>query len=662
MSIFSRELHSGSIKLLMSSPLRPVEIVLGKYLAVACFLLLFVAVIGLTLPIAAMVAPNLDFPAALPGILGVYLLACAYAAIGIFVSSFTKHQIVAAIITLAILFVLGAIAGWFRETPLLNEITHWASLSGRVGVFRSGLIATNHLVYFFAIIGLFLAFTTLRVSNLRSGDSPAAVFGKGGAATAIVIAVGWCLSLPQFTAHLDATYDRRNSLSLESVAIMENLEGPWEIQTYANIFDGFGRIAMPRERIIDRQRYRAYLHHNHQLSMSYELFYDLVANERLAARNEGRPEVEVALEYARRMRLDPEGLRSSEALESASAVDLAAEQYSTFRVFRWNEREAVLRFFDDAIRFPQERTRAAVLKRLVDGPVQIGMLVSNGERRATRAWPTDYRREFSHLTHRWALINHGFDINEVTSDDWSAEETDILVIADPREPYSQEAMNRIEDYLDGGGDIVLLVERESVQSVDFLLGKLGLARGSALSQVHAEGYPETLVLGSMAEGPWKSYWGGGDRLPVGFDGAVELLQTSDADDFMRTPIITAAEARPVDAEASQSRNAQSPIVGFALERPIDGERQRILVLGDADLYSTAQIERRDPMTDNGRMDAFHYLTEGQYPVQRTRRDTIDTTLRIERTGIEATRWALVGGAPLTILSIGGFLLLVRSRR
>ena len=661
MAVFSREIQSGSIKLLMSSPLRPSEIVLGKYLAIVCFLLLFVAVIVLTLPISAIIAPNFDLPAVLPGILGFYLLACTYAAIGVFVSSLTKYQIVAAIITLAILFVLGSIANWFRETPLLNEVTFWASLSGRVSVFRDGMLATNHLVYFIAVVILFLMFTTLRVSGLRSGSNTIAISGKAGLATAIVASVGWFFSLPQFTAYLDTTYDRRNSLAPESVALMERIEGPWQIQTYANIFDGIGRIAMHRERISDRWRYRAYLQQNHRLSMDYDLYYDLVANDGLAERYPGLSEDEIAAAYARRVRLDSETLRSSEALESATGLDLAAEEYRTFRVFRWNGREARVRFFDDSVRFPQERTRAAALKRLVDGPVQISMLVSNGERRATRGFPTDFRRDFSALTNRWAVINHGFDIEEVASDDWSTEQTDILILADPREPYSQEVMNRIEAYFNHGGDVVLLVEKESASSVDALLAKLGLARGTGLLQSHEKGYPESLVLGATAGGVLTSYTGA-EAFTVGLDGAIELLQISDDSNFERIPIVTAPDAGRVNQESLEDGSIHAPVVGFALERDVNGERQRVIVFGDADLYSTAHRDRREPMTNNGHLDAFYYLTEGQYPVQRTRRNTIDVTLNIERGGIDLLRWFLVGALPLGILLTGGWILMHRRRR
>ena len=661
MSVFSRELNTGSIKLLMSSPLHPVEIVLGKFMAVASLLSIFILIILFTLPISSMIAPDFDLPATVPGVLGVYLLACTYASIGIFVSSLTKHQIVAAIVTLAVLFVLGSISNWFREIPVFNEITNWLSLSGRANVFREGLIASNHIVYFVAIVSLFLIFTTFRISNLRDGERPLLVAGKVGGVVAVVIAVGWSLSLPQITVHLDPTFDRRNSLSPESVAIMESIKGPWEIHTYANVVGPFGTIATPRNRIIDRTRFRAYMHQNHQLSMTYDLYYDLVANPRLAERNVGLSEEEIANQLARRLRMDPVSFQSSDGLEATSGIDLSTEDYRTFRTFRWNGREARTRFFDDPTRFPQERTRAAALKQLVEGPVQIDMLVSNGERQASRSRPTDYRRDFTHLTNRWALTNHGFVINEVAAADWSDENTDILLIADPRTPYAQEVIDRIEDYLEGGGDLVLLLEQDSAQSVEIILARLGLVRGDVLTQVHEEGYSETLILG-VSNGEVLTGYTGADSITVGLDGAIELLPISDQGEFVRLPIVTAPDALRASDEATHNSSSQPPIVGYALERQTNGERQRVLVFGDADLFSTAHRDRRDPLTSNGHMDAFHYLTEGQYPVQRTRRDTIDTTLNIERGAIDVMRWVLVGGLPLGILLTGGWLLMQRRRQ
>ena len=133
-------------------------------------------------------------------------------------------------------------------------------------------------------------------------------------------------------------------------------------------------------------------------------------------------------------------------------------------------------------------------------------------------------------------------------------------------------------------------------------------------------------------------------------------------DFKRLPVILAEDAQRAGFEAPGTGNNEPLVVGYALERLVDGECQHILVFGDADLYSIAHSERRDPITDNGRVDAFHYLTEGQYPVQRTRREAIDVTLNIERGGIDLLRWLLVGALPLGILLTGGWILMHRRRR
>ena len=96
MGLISRETASGSIKLAYSSPVTSGQIVLGKYLAAigfGCCLML--------VPIASaiyggLVIPSFDWAPVLVALLGLYLLICAYCAIGLFMSSLTTYQVVAA--------------------------------------------------------------------------------------------------------------------------------------------------------------------------------------------------------------------------------------------------------------------------------------------------------------------------------------------------------------------------------------------------------------------------------------------------------------------------------------------------------------------------------------------------------------------------------------
>ena len=90
MGLMSRELSSGSIKLLYSSPVSNLQIILGKFLAVVVYaLLLCVILMGPVISTCISVqAP--DVPLMLTGVLGVFLTVLAYGAIGLCMSTITK--------------------------------------------------------------------------------------------------------------------------------------------------------------------------------------------------------------------------------------------------------------------------------------------------------------------------------------------------------------------------------------------------------------------------------------------------------------------------------------------------------------------------------------------------------------------------------------------
>ena len=105
MHIFSEERQTGSIKLLLSSPISLTELVLGKYLGVMCYLFLLLSLIAL-MPLSLLMGTELDLLQLLSAFLGLVLLTSSFAAIGLFVSSLTSQSAVAAISTFGVLFVL----------------------------------------------------------------------------------------------------------------------------------------------------------------------------------------------------------------------------------------------------------------------------------------------------------------------------------------------------------------------------------------------------------------------------------------------------------------------------------------------------------------------------------------------------------------------------
>ena len=167
MSLVSKELSSGSIRLLYSSPITNFQIIVGKFLSMMIYGLFMIGILFLIVLCSWGVVKDFDWPMVFTGLLGLYLLICAYAAIGIFMSSLTSYQIVAAIGTFAVLMMLSMVGGWWQEYDLVRDVTYWLAMSGRSGKFIAGLICSEDLLYFIIVVCLFLALTIIRLNAVR---------------------------------------------------------------------------------------------------------------------------------------------------------------------------------------------------------------------------------------------------------------------------------------------------------------------------------------------------------------------------------------------------------------------------------------------------------------------------------------------------------------
>lgn len=96
MGLMSREFSSGSVKLLYSSPVTSGQIVLGKYLSVMVYCAVLLSVILLYVILGVLTIDHIDVGLIFSNFLGMYLLICAYAVIGLFMSCLTSYQVVGA--------------------------------------------------------------------------------------------------------------------------------------------------------------------------------------------------------------------------------------------------------------------------------------------------------------------------------------------------------------------------------------------------------------------------------------------------------------------------------------------------------------------------------------------------------------------------------------
>ena len=171
MGIFAEEKRRGTIELLLTSPLTHLQLILGKFSAALVFLL--VMLIPAVLNTALLVLYSNPSPQVIPflaGLLGAFLLGGALLAIGVFVSTLTENQIVAAASTFGvfiILWVIDASAG--ASTTILNETLRYLSVLNHYEDFTKGVFDTQHLVFYlsFMVLGLFLTSLSLDSGKWR---------------------------------------------------------------------------------------------------------------------------------------------------------------------------------------------------------------------------------------------------------------------------------------------------------------------------------------------------------------------------------------------------------------------------------------------------------------------------------------------------------------
>ena len=167
MRLLAEERKLGTLELLLTAPVRDSEIILGKFLG-SLGVVLVMLVLTFYYPILLKVFGDPDIGPIATGYLGLFLLGCASLAVGIFASSITSNQIVAAVVAGGILFglwFLGSTAAYLPQS--LGEVVGFFSLSSYFPDFVRGIIDTRGIVYYLSITALFLFLAIRSLENSR---------------------------------------------------------------------------------------------------------------------------------------------------------------------------------------------------------------------------------------------------------------------------------------------------------------------------------------------------------------------------------------------------------------------------------------------------------------------------------------------------------------
>lgn len=167
MRSFAEEKKAGTYELLLTSPLSVPEIVLGKFLGAFVFMLVMIGLTG-TYALLLRGFGNPETGVMVAGYLGLLLLATAFVAVGLFTSSLTENQIIAAVSCLVALLLLYIIS-WPAETAgaTLGGLLKYLSLTEHFGEMVKGVIDTRDVVYFLSVTVLALFLTHRSVESIR---------------------------------------------------------------------------------------------------------------------------------------------------------------------------------------------------------------------------------------------------------------------------------------------------------------------------------------------------------------------------------------------------------------------------------------------------------------------------------------------------------------
>ena len=167
MRTYSEEKRSGTMELLLTSPITDFQIIMGKFLGAMA---LYAAMLAVTLVhIAVLFAlGNPEWKPVATSYLGLLLMGGTFIAIGLLISSFTKNQIVAVMGTFAVVL-LGWIINWASTLagPTGREILDYLGMTNHLEDFTRGIIDTKHVIYYVSLITFALFLTARSVDSER---------------------------------------------------------------------------------------------------------------------------------------------------------------------------------------------------------------------------------------------------------------------------------------------------------------------------------------------------------------------------------------------------------------------------------------------------------------------------------------------------------------
>jgi len=684
MGLMSRETSSGSIKLLLSSPVKLHQIILGKYLAIIGYGMLLILTLFIFGLIGIFSISNVDSGRIFSGLLSLYLLICTYAAIGLFMSCLTTYQVVAAISTLAVFSALRFVGSLGQGIDFVRDLTYFLSISGRAEKMIRGMVTTKDVLYYLIIIFTFLSLCVLRLKSDRELKPWSVKAGRYALLICTALLVGYLSSRPFLIGYLDVTASKSLTMTKTGQEIAKNIDGELKVTTYANMLAPQSYTLLPLSRNYDQDRLESYKRFIPGMEVNYVYYYQQPTDSnfreyRFNPTLRGIKDVDkIANQMAENMQVNRKLFISPK--EIAQQVDLSGEGYLNVRKIEYKGKSAFVRFFlvreQDA--YASEAEFMAAVKRLLVKPPKVVFLTGNNERSTTDQSDRGYELISAMKVRRLALINQGFDVDvvDLNSTDIAAD-VDIVVLADPTTPLTVQAQQKLSAYLANGGNMLITGEPERKEMLNPVLLPLGLQLKNGVmvtsDRKFSPGFISTTVApkaaGLDSNLNLMFRYGAG----VAMHGSAAIAYAEKGSYKVREVLLSPKDGwnkiEPIDPTAPSMRfNADAgdqqgafPVT-VALTRKMNNKEQRILVSGDADFISNGELNgQKRGENELYLAGIMRWLSNGMFPLDMSRPEAKDLTLSVNPDQVKLMRYVFNFVVP-AFIAIFGMILLFKRRR
>lgn len=683
MGLISREVSSGSIRLLYSSPVKTSQIVLGKFLAMVYYNLLLVAVLSIFTAVTYFSIPHVETGVVFSSLLAIFLLLCTYAAIGLFMSCLTSYQVVAALSTLAVFAFLNYVGSIWQDMDHVRDITYFLALNDRTKDMFNGLLTSRDILYFIIITVMFLGFSMMRLKadqEFRPGWSKAVRYL---ALFLVAIGLGYLTSRPAAIAYWDVTNSQVNTLAPSTQALFKATgDEPVEMTAYINLLDM--RYLTQGNQKLRNSYLRTWEKYTRFKPIDYKFYYYYDTSAYMASSMErqykGKTIKEVGQDWAKMHKTSLGYFHTPE--ESRKLPIIEEESKRMVLELKYKGKTTALRMYDDRDVWPTEAQFNAAMRRLMtpDSIQRIAFLTGQYQREPYMGGDRNYALFSTYKASRNALINNGFDILTVDEGEEIPNNLAALIVADPKSAFSEDRLEKLRNYIAGGGNLLITTEPEKRDVIKPLLDQLGLDlhRGVLVAKQKGEvpnviGSTISREAANMSQGISYLY---NSRKAVVLAGAAALdFSKATETGFTIEPLLTVhgdnkwlKKGHLVNDSAmvefqEQDGDVAGPFASLvALTRNINGREQRIIVSGDGDFINNINLQKFG--NENGLFapGMFKWFSNGVFPVELSSKPIKDTKLDLTDEGLDRLKIILLWVLPILLGAAGAVLLLRRKRK